>query len=117
MTETPCTCWGYWKARNMPALPRISVSQAVMSSPLNRIRPPVTSYSGEARRVEARVDLPDPLGPMSAWTSPAPTVRSTPLRMSGALGTPEGRTLRPSITKSGAVAPVGETPGGMAPVY
>ena len=20
MTETPCTCWGYWKARNMPGL-------------------------------------------------------------------------------------------------
>ena len=29
-------CWGYWKARNMPALPRTSVSQSVMSSPLKQ---------------------------------------------------------------------------------
>src|SRR3954451_12960320 len=30
----------------------------------------------------ASVDLPEPFGPMSAWISPAPTVRSTPLRIS-----------------------------------
>src|SRR5690349_18216569 len=29
----------------------------------------------------ARVDLPEPLGPMSAWTSPDRTVRSRPLRI------------------------------------
>src|SRR4051812_5255464 len=29
----------------------------------------------------ARVDLPDPLGPMSAWISPERTWRSTPLRI------------------------------------
>src|SRR3954468_8810125 len=29
----------------------------------------------------ASVDLPEPLGPMSAWTSPERTVRSTPLRI------------------------------------
>src|ERR671919_2498697 len=30
----------------------------------------------------ARVDFPDPLGPISACTSPCRTVRSTPVRMS-----------------------------------
>src|SRR5204863_107658 len=30
----------------------------------------------------ASVDLPEPLGPMSAWTSPRETRRSTPLRIS-----------------------------------
>ena len=49
-----------------------------MSSPLNRMRPAVTSYSGEPSSVVASVDLPEPLGPMMAWTSPAATVRSTP---------------------------------------
>src|SRR5690349_4732662 len=29
-----------------------------------------------------RVDLPEPLGPISAWISPERTVRSTPLRIS-----------------------------------
>src|SRR5919112_6468357 len=29
----------------------------------------------------ARVDLPDPLGPMRAWNSPSRTWRSTPLRI------------------------------------
>ena len=29
----------------------------------------------------ASVDLPAPLGPMSAWTSPSLTTRSTPRRM------------------------------------
>src|ERR687896_2297135 len=29
----------------------------------------------------ARVDLPDPLGPISAWNSPERTCRSTPLRI------------------------------------
>ena len=33
MTETPAISWGYWKARNMPALALTSVGQSVMSSP------------------------------------------------------------------------------------
>ena len=45
------------------------------------IVPPVTSYSGEPISVAARVLLPEPLGPMMAWTSPAPTVRSRPFRI------------------------------------
>ena len=45
-TGTPGISSGYWKARKMPALARTSVGQAVMSSPLKRMRPGVTSYSG-----------------------------------------------------------------------
>ena len=43
MTGTPAMASGYWKARNIPALPRTSVGQAVMSSPRNRMAPAVTS--------------------------------------------------------------------------
>ena len=43
MTGTPAISSGYWKARNMPALARTSVGQAVTSSPRNRMAPPVTS--------------------------------------------------------------------------
>ncbi len=43
MTGTPAISSGYWKARKMPALPRTSVGHSVMSSPLNRTRPEVTS--------------------------------------------------------------------------
>ena len=86
MTGTPAIASGSWKARNMPALPRTSVGQAVMSSPWNRIGP-----GGHHGRQDcpsstlARVDLPDPLGPIRAWTWPDSTVRSTPGRI--------GRTL------------------------
>ena len=70
-TGTPATSWGYWKARNMPAFPRSSTGQVEMSSPLNRMRPPVTTYSGLPIRVDASVVLPEPFGPMMAWISPA----------------------------------------------
>ncbi len=82
MTETPGISCGYWNARNMPALARTSGGQAVMSSPWNRIRPAVTTYSGEPSKVLARVLLPDPLGPMMACDSPALTVSDSPRRMS-----------------------------------
>ena len=42
VTETPLRASGYWKARKSPAFPRTSVGQAVMSSPLSRMAPPVT---------------------------------------------------------------------------
>ena len=61
----------------------------------------MTSYSGEASRVEARVDLPEPLGPIRACTSPAATVRSTPVQdLRGAADV--GRARSPSIWKRGA---------------
>ena len=43
MTGTPPMASGSWKARKMPALPRTSVGQSVMSSPRNRMEPEVTS--------------------------------------------------------------------------
>jgi hypothetical protein len=98
ITDTPAISCGYWKARNMPALARTSVGQSVMSSPWYQIRPPVTSYSGLASRVLARVDLPEPLGPMMAWTSPGRTTRSTPFRRSA--GASIGRARSPSTRKS-----------------
>ena len=98
MTETPATSRGYWKARKSPALPRTSADQSVMSSPLKRIEPFVTTYSGLPRRTDASVDLPEPLGPMRAWTSPGRTTRSTPCRMP----TPSAlETWRSSTAKSG----------------
>src|SRR5262245_36146618 len=68
-----------------------------MSSPLNRIDPLVTSYAGLPSNVLASVDLPEPLGPISAWSSPAPTARSTPLRIS----TPSTATCRSTTSNSG----------------
>src|SRR4051812_20957354 len=43
-----------------------------------------------------RVDLPDPLGPITAWTSPERMTRSIPLRIS----LPSTPARRPSITSS-----------------
>src|SRR5215211_2047394 len=47
-------------------------------------------YFGCPAMEYASVDLPEPLGPMIAWVSPARTVRSTPLRIS--LGPPSAAT-------------------------
>ena len=71
ITETPGISCGYWKARNIPALARSSAGQSVTSSPWNVTVPARTSYSGEPIRVDASVLLPEPFGPMMAWTSPA----------------------------------------------
>src|SRR5262249_37143163 len=46
------------------------------------MEPPVTSYAGLPARTWASVLFPEPLGPMTACTSPAFTVRSRPLRIS-----------------------------------
>src|SRR3954449_4791777 len=46
--------------------------------------------------VEASVDLPEPLGPMSAWISPLLTERSTPRRISRS----STRTCRLRISRS-----------------
>src|SRR5215213_3514916 len=104
ITDTPGISWGYWKARNSPLMARSSVGQAVMSSPLNQMRPPVTSYSGLPSRAVARVDLPEPLGPMMACTSPGATARSTPSRISSPPSA--GRARRPSMRNSSLTGPV-----------
>src|SRR5439155_15922235 len=95
-TDTPGMAAGYWKARNRPACARSSGSASVMSSPRKVIVPSVTSYDGWPMIVEASVDLPEPLGPMSAWISPLLTSRSTPLRMSRS----STRTWRLRISRS-----------------
>src|SRR4051812_20040082 len=78
---TPGMATGYWKAMNKPARARSSGSASVMSSPWKMIWPSVTSRPGWPMIEFARVDLPEPLGPISAWTSPLLTVRSRPLRI------------------------------------
>src|SRR3954466_6893393 len=80
-TVTPGMATGYWKAMKRPARARSSGSACVMSSPLNRIWPSVTSRFGWPMIAFAGVDLPDPFGPISAWNSPGRTCRSTPLRI------------------------------------
>src|SRR3954462_11640435 len=94
--ETPGMATGYWKARNSPRWARSSGSAPVMSSPLKAIEPSVTSYSGWPMIVEASVDLPEPLGPMSACSSPLLTLRSTPRRISRS----STRTWRLRISRS-----------------
>src|SRR3954451_19775043 len=79
---TPGIATGYWKAMKRPARARSSGSASVMSSPWNRIWPSVTSSPGWPMIALASVDLPEPLGPISAWISPRLTVRSRPLRIS-----------------------------------
>src|SRR5688500_2707786 len=78
---TPGIATGYWKAMNRPARARSSGSDSVMSSPLKRTWPSVTSSPGWPMTALARVDLPEPFGPIRAWISPERTCRSTPLRI------------------------------------
>src|SRR3954453_18605856 len=81
-TVTPGTSTGYCMARNRPARARSSTVIARTSSPSRVTVPPVIVYLGWPAIEYARVDLPDPLGPMIAWVSPERTVRSTPRRIS-----------------------------------
>src|SRR3954464_237714 len=94
--ETPGIATGYWKARKRPACARSSGSASVMSVPLKWTDPSVISYSGWPMMVEASVDLPEPLGPIRACSSPLPTLRSTPLRISRS----STRTWRLRISRS-----------------
>src|SRR5690606_5613729 len=81
-TDTPGTSTGYCMARNSPARARSSTDMARTSSPSRVTLPDVTSYLGCPAIAYARVDFPEPFGPMIAWVSPAFTVRSTPRRIS-----------------------------------
>src|SRR5919205_1167316 len=81
-TETPGTSTGYCMARNRPARARSSTVMASTSSPSRVTVPPVIVYFGWPAIEYARVDLPDPFGPMIACVSPERTVRSTPRRIS-----------------------------------
>ena len=79
VTVTPGMATGYWKAMNRPARARSSGSASVMSSPLKRIWPSVTSRFGWPMIALASVDLPEPFGPISAWISPGADVQVDPL--------------------------------------
>src|SRR4051795_12565571 len=94
--DTPGIATGYWKARKRPACARSSGSASVMSVPLKWTDPSVISYSGWPMMVEASVDLPEPLGPIRACSSPLLTLRSTPLRISRS----STRTWRLRISRS-----------------
>ena len=66
VTVTPGTDTGYWKAMNRPMRARSSVDASVMSSPPKMTWPSVTSRLGWPMIALARVDFPDPLGPIRA---------------------------------------------------
>ncbi len=110
MTETPGISWGYWKARNIPAFARSSVGHSVTSSPAKLTVPAVTSYSGEPIKAAANVLLPEPLGPMMAWTSPDPTDRSRPRTIGSGVAAPgtvvstTGLTHSPSTRNTSSTA-------------
>src|SRR6478672_6682713 len=82
LTETPGIATGYWKAMKRPARERSFGSASVTSSPLKVIVPSVTSNAGWPMIALARVDLPEPFGPIRAWTLPFSTSRSRPRRIS-----------------------------------
>ncbi len=81
-TETPGTSTGYCMARKTPARARSSTVMSSTFSPSSSTEPLVTVYFGWPASEYARVDLPEPFGPMIAWVSPCFTVRSTPRRIS-----------------------------------
>src|ERR1035437_6404832 len=95
---TPGMAVGYWKQRNRPRRARASAGSASRASPPKGAVPAATGDLGWALSGEASVLLPEPLGPISAWTSPAGTVRSTPRRIS--LSSTD--TVRPRTTRSAA---------------
>src|SRR5665647_3195327 len=80
-TLTPGTSTGYCMARNIPARARASTVIASTSAPSRVTEPEVIWYFGCPAREYARVDLPEPFGPMIACVSPLRTVRSTPRRI------------------------------------
>src|SRR5215217_5275419 len=84
VTVTPGIATGYWNAMKRPARERSSGSASVISRP------------GWPMITFARVDLPEPFGPISAWISPFETSRSRPLRISLS----SARTCRLRISRS-----------------
>src|SRR5919106_2751996 len=101
-TVTPGIATGYWNAMKRPIRDRSSGSASVMSSPLKVIVPSVTSRPGCPMIAFARVDLPEPFGPIRAWIDPFSTSRPTPLRIS----LPSAVTCRLRISSSANSTPV-----------
>src|SRR5262245_52976170 len=101
LTETPGIATGYWKAMKRPAWERSSGLASVMSSPLKVIVPSLTSSAGWPMIALARVDLPEPFGPIRACTLPFSTSRSRPRRIS----LPSALTCRLRISSSANFTP------------
>src|SRR3954447_4188369 len=89
---TPGIATGYWKAMKRPRRARPPWAFGGVYPPAWTVEPPrhpprqlivpsVTSNAGLPMIALASVDLPEPLGPMSACTSPRSTVRSRPRRI------------------------------------
>src|SRR6201991_2019921 len=97
--DTPGTSTGYCMARNRPARARSSTVIASTSWPSRVTVPDVTWDFGWPATAYASVDLPEPLGPMTAWVSPARTVRSTPFRISLAPSSVATETCRSLISR------------------
>src|SRR5437016_2847885 len=79
---TPGISTGYWKAMKMPSRARSSGGISSRFRPPYRISPAVTTYPGWPVRTCSSVLFPEPLGPITACTSPARTSRSMPCRIS-----------------------------------
>src|SRR5712692_7709035 len=80
-TETPGIADGYWNARKTPARARASTGSFRRFTPSRRTWPRSTLYLGWPMIASERVLLPEPFGPMIAWTEPLSTWRSIPLRI------------------------------------
>ncbi len=100
VTVTPGISTGYCIARKRPARARSSTDISRTSSPSSVIEPLVTVYLGCPAIVYARVDLPDPLGPMIAWVSPVRIVRVMPLRISVSPASVSTVTCRSRISRT-----------------
>src|SRR5216117_94522 len=80
-TETPGMADGYWNARKTPARARASTGIARMFCPSKRTWPRTILYLGWPMIASESVLLPEPFGPMIAWTDPLSTARSMPFRI------------------------------------
>ena len=80
--DTPGISIGAWKDMKMPSWLRSSGERSSRFFPLKMISPSVTSYLGLPTKTLDKVDLPEPLGPISTCTSPSRMVRLTPRSIS-----------------------------------
>ena len=78
---TPGNSTGYWKARKTPFCAASWASSSSKSSPSRVAVPLVASYAGCLAKTLLKVLLPEPFGPMMAWTSPGRTSKSNPFKM------------------------------------
>src|SRR2546427_5000789 len=80
-TETPGMAEGYWNARKMPARARASTGIARRFWPSKRTWPRTILYLGWPMIASESVLLPEPFGPMIAWTEPLSITRSMPFKI------------------------------------